>query len=151
MSDPFKTRREPFRTVTSMTPRLSAFGIVCRDLARTLDFYRALGVDIPADAADAPHVEVALPGGLRLLFDDVATVQSFDPTWTPPTGGPPTGIAFECEGPEDVDKAYAAMVDAGFDGHKEPWDAFWGQRYAMLHDPEGNGVDLFAALPTEGS
>ncbi|MGE0000366.1 MAG: VOC family protein, partial [Ilumatobacteraceae bacterium] len=44
---------------------------------------------------------------------------------------------------------YAAMTSAGFDGHLEPWDAFWGQRYATLRDPDGNGVDLFAPLPTK--
>jgi hypothetical protein len=37
-------------------------------------------------------------------------------------------------------------VAAGYDGHKEPWDAFWGQRYAIVHDPDGNTVDLFAEL-----
>ncbi len=34
----------------------------------------------------------------------------------------------------------------GTEGHKEPWDAFWGQRYAQAKDPDGNVVDLFAPL-----
>lgn len=151
MSDPFKTPAPAVRTVQGMTitPTPSAVGIVCSDLARTLSFYRALGLDIPPEAADAPHVEVALPGGFRLLFDDVGTVTSFDPGWTAPTDGSPRmGLAFECESPADVDKVYADMVAAGFDGHLEPWDAFWGQRYASLRDPDGNGVDVFAALPS---
>jgi uncharacterized glyoxalase superfamily protein PhnB len=38
------------------------------------------------------------------------------------------------------------VVEAGFTGEKEPWDAFWGQRYAQLADPDGVPVDLFAAL-----
>ena len=29
------------------------------------------------------------------------------------------------------------VVAAGFEGEKEPWDAFWGQRYAQLRDPDG--------------
>ena len=33
-----------------------------------------------------------------------------------------------------------------YEGHKAPWDAFWGQRYAMIRDPDGNEVDLFAPL-----
>jgi uncharacterized glyoxalase superfamily protein PhnB len=37
-------------------------------------------------------------------------------------------------------------VEAGFHGEKEPWDAFWGHRYAQLQDPDGVGIDLFAAL-----
>jgi hypothetical protein len=28
----------------------------------------------------------------------------------------------------------------------EPWDAFCGQRYAEVEDPDGNVVDLFAPL-----
>jgi len=76
----------------------------------------------------------------------VATIRSFDPEWRAPSGSARTGLAFACDGPADVDKVYADMVAAGFDGHLEPWDAFWGQRYATLHDPDGNGVDLFAPL-----
>jgi uncharacterized glyoxalase superfamily protein PhnB len=45
-----------------------------------------------------------------------------------------------------VDRLYGALVDAGYEGHLEPWDAFWGQRYATVRDPDGNGVDLFAPL-----
>ena len=32
------------------------------------------------------------------------------------------------------------------DGHKAPWDAPWGQRYALVRDPDGNAVDLFCPL-----
>ena len=45
-----------------------------------------------------------------------------------------------------MDEIYARVVAAGFTGEKEPWDAFWGQRYAQLADPDGVPVDLFAAL-----
>ena len=130
-----------------MTPAPVALGIVCTDLPRSLAFYRALGLDIPADADDAPHVELALDGGFRLMWDPVATVTSFDPSWSAPTGGPGTALAFDCGTPAAVDATYSAIVGAGFDGHLEPFDAFWGQRYATLRDPDGNGVDLYAALP----
>ena len=46
----------------------------------------------------------------------------------------------------EVDDCYAELIAAGHDGHLEPWDAFWGQRYAVVHDPDGNAVDLFAPL-----
>jgi uncharacterized glyoxalase superfamily protein PhnB len=45
-----------------------------------------------------------------------------------------------------VDAAYERLVSLGYDGHKEPWDAPWGQRYALMRDPDGNGVDLFCPL-----
>jgi uncharacterized glyoxalase superfamily protein PhnB len=131
-----------------MTPAPAALGFVATDLPRTLAFYRALGLDIPADADDSPHVEVTLASGFRLMWDPVSMVTSFDPGWSAPSGGPGTALAFDCGAPADVDETYAAVVDAGYEGHLEPFDAFWGQRYASLRDPDGNGVELFAALPT---
>jgi uncharacterized glyoxalase superfamily protein PhnB len=131
----------------SPAPKPAALGLVATDLPRTLAFYRALGLDIPADADTAPHVEVALPGGLRLLFDPVETIRSFDPEWSAPSGSARASLAFDCETPGSVDATYEQMTAAGFEGHLEPWDAFWGQRYASLRDPDGTGVDLFAALP----
>ena len=45
-----------------------------------------------------------------------------------------------------MDERYEQVTAAGFVGEKEPWDAFWGQRYAQLRDPDGVPVDLFAPL-----
>ncbi|HEY1521808.1 MAG TPA: VOC family protein [Solirubrobacteraceae bacterium] len=53
---------------------------------------------------------------------------------------------FCCESQEEVDRLYREIVDAGAQTYKEPWDAFWGQRYAQVKDPDGNVVDLFAPL-----
>jgi len=126
------------------TARLDAFGVVVHDLAASLAFYRDLGLDVPSDTGSAPHVEVALGGGVRLMFDTVDTMRSIDPDWTPPTGGARVSLAFRCEDPAGVDALHERMVAAGHHSHKEPWDAFWGQRYAILHDPDGNSVDLYA-------
>lgn len=130
-----------------MTPRFDAIGLIVADMAATLAFYRRLGLSIPDDADGAPHVEVELTGGIRLLIDTHDTVRSFDPEWMPPTGGHRAALAFLCDSPADVDAAHAELVAAGYRSHLDPWDAFWGQRYATLRDPDGNGVDLFAALP----
>ncbi|WP_348637923.1 VOC family protein [Actinomadura madurae] len=58
-----------------------------------------------------------------------------------------TFLAFQAASPADVDAVYAEMTAAGYTGAKEPWDAFWGMRYATVLDPDGNGVDLYAPLP----
>ena len=129
-------------------PRLDMIGMVVQDMARSVAFYRRLGLDIPAGADTEGHVETTLPGGLRLAWDTVETIRSFDPDWTPPSGSPRVAMAFLCDSPDDVDKTYAELTAAGYEGHKEPWDAFWGQRYATLHDPDGNAVDLFAPNPS---
>ena len=127
-----------------MSPRFSAIGLVVADLERSLAFYRRLGVEAPADASG--HVEVALPGGLRLLLDTEDVIRSFDSSWSPPgTGGNRMGLAFECADPADVDRVVGELEAAGTTVHLAPFDAPWGQRYASVKDPDGNSVDLFAA------
>ncbi|MFF4779266.1 VOC family protein [Microtetraspora fusca] len=131
-----------------MAPTFNLIGLVVADMGASLAFYRRLGLDIPAEADSAPHVETTLPGGLRLAWDTVDTIRSFDPGWTAPAGGSRVSLAFACADPKEVDRVYEDLVAAGYEGHKEPWDAFWGQRYALVRDPDGNGVDLFAPLPS---
>ncbi len=127
-----------------MTIKFHSTGLVVADMARALAFYRALGLSIPADADKEPHVDVDTGQGL-LLFDTRDTIRSFDPQWTEPTGGARVGLAFDCGDPAGVDRAYASLVEAGYEGHLPPWDAFWGQRYAVVKDPDGNDVSLCAA------
>jgi catechol 2,3-dioxygenase-like lactoylglutathione lyase family enzyme len=131
---------------TNIEAHLDMVGVVAADLAASLAFYRRLGIDVPADADGEPHVEAALPGGLRVLWDTEDTIRSFDPSWHPPAGGHRLGLAFACDTASNVDAVYESLTGAGYEGHKAPWDAFWGQRYAMIHDPDGNSVDLFAPL-----
>jgi uncharacterized glyoxalase superfamily protein PhnB len=116
-------------------------------MARGLAFYRRLGLDIPASADAEPHVEVETPSGGRLAFDTDETIRSFDPEWRPATGPSRIALAFTCVDPAEVDKVYADLTDAGYHGERPPWDAFWGQRYATVADPDGNHVDLHAPLP----
>jgi uncharacterized glyoxalase superfamily protein PhnB len=123
-------------------PHLDAIGIVSSDLSRTRAFYGLLGIEL-AEGDD--HVEATMPNGLRLMVDTEAVIASFNPEWTR-TIGNQLALAFACDSPAEVDELYAKVVAAGFDGEKEPWDAFWGMRYAQLRDPDGVPVDLFAAL-----
>jgi catechol 2,3-dioxygenase-like lactoylglutathione lyase family enzyme len=132
-----------------MNLRLSVVEVVVADMAASLAFYRRLGLDIPDDADLQPHVNVEVGGGLQLAFDTEDTIRSFDKEWARPVGGGHRmALAFECGSPAEVDAAWAELTGAGYDGHLEPWDAFWGMRYAVVRDPDGNPVDLFAPLPT---
>jgi uncharacterized glyoxalase superfamily protein PhnB len=125
-------------------PQLNALGIVVSDMARTIAFYRAVGLDVP-ETPDEAHVDTFLPNGVRFMLDTEETVRSFRPDWTRETGNQ-LGLALECASPSEVDEVYARVTSAGFHGEKEPWDAFWGQRYAQLQDPDGVPVDIYASL-----
>ncbi|MEU0331903.1 VOC family protein [Streptomyces sp. NPDC006193] len=131
-----------------MTVRLAVIGLVASDLAASLAFYRRLGLVFPQGAEDQPHVEAELPGGLVLALDTEETIRSFHPGRQPATGAGRVSLAFRCDSPADVDARYEDLVAAGHHGELKPWDAFWGQRYAVVHDPDGNAVDLFAPLPS---
>jgi Uncharacterized protein conserved in bacteria len=126
--------------------QLDVVGIVVEDMARSLEFYRRLGLELPPEADREPHVELSTPGGLRLCWDTVETIRSFDPGWQPDGKGGRISLAFRCDSPAEVDELYARLVAYGYEGHREPWDAFWGQRYAVVHDPDGNAVDLFCPI-----
>ena len=115
-------------------------------MARSVAFYRLLGVDLP-DAGEG-HIEATLPSGTRFMLDSEDVVRSFRPDWIRQVGNQ-LALAFECTSAGEVDEVYEAAKAAGFDTEKEPWDAFWGQRYAQLRDPDGVPVDLFAWLPSD--
>ena len=132
-----------------MKLRPAVIELVVSDMAATLAFYRRLGLEVPPEADDQPHVDVELGGELRLAWDTEDTIRSFDPDWSAPAkGGHRVALAFACDTPGEVDAAYADLTGAGYEGHLEPWDAFWGLRYAIVHDPDGTPVDLFAPLPS---
>jgi catechol 2,3-dioxygenase-like lactoylglutathione lyase family enzyme len=132
-----------------MAPTFNAIGLAVADMATSLSFYRRLGLDIPAGADHEPHVEVELPGGVRLMWDTHAALQAFDPDHRP---GVPEGpsLAFLCADAAEVDAVHAELAAAGHKTTKPPWDAAWGQRYAVVQDPDGHSVDLFAWVTSPG-
>ena len=121
--------------------QLAAIGVVTGDIAEAARFYRTLGLDVPEPPAGEDHFEITLPNGLRLMWDTIELVQQLDPEREEPRGHR-MALAFEC----DVDAVHARLAEAGYASKAEPWDAFWGQRYAQVIDPDGNVVDLFRAL-----
>lgn len=123
-------------------PTLDAVSVVVADMATTVAFYARLGLRFADDARSAPHAETTV-GSLRLMFDTRAVVESFTPAWTPPTGGHAIALAFRCASVEALDALHDELVTAGAVSVRAPFDAVWGQRYAVVADPDGNPVDLY--------
>jgi uncharacterized glyoxalase superfamily protein PhnB len=122
---------------------LQAIGITTADLSASLRFYGLLGVTVPGP--DEDHVEAEVPGGVRLMWDTEELIRQIEPDLPSPVRQRIV-LAFRCADATDVDETYARVVEAGFESKAEPWDAFWGQRFAYLRDPDGNIVALFAPL-----
>jgi uncharacterized glyoxalase superfamily protein PhnB len=127
-------------------------GIVVSDMKASLAFYRLLGFPIPEQSdKDEPddHVECVF-NGYRFMWDTIDVMRSFEPNWQMPAGesGQRVSFALGAQTPAEVDALVETLWTAGYKIHKAPWDAFWGQRYAQVCDPDGTTIDLFAPLPT---
>ena len=123
--------------------------IVVADMAASLRFYRTLGLAAPEFDPNEQHVQIKTAGGATLGLMLESAMREHFPDWVTPVGQRVT-FACRCDSPEELNSVYDRIVSAGFQVIKEPWDAFWGQRYTSLADPDGNKVDLFAAISPEG-
>jgi uncharacterized glyoxalase superfamily protein PhnB len=119
-------------------------GMSVKDVPRAIRFYRLLGLPFPDAAPGEDYVEVKT-NGYRISLNAQSLEKELIPNWTEPRGQR-MGLAFLCESPAQVDATYATVIAAGHQGVKEPWDAFWGQRYALVEDPDGAHVSLFCPL-----
>ncbi|MFI9550492.1 VOC family protein [Nonomuraea endophytica] len=130
-----------------MNPTLNIIDIVVSDLRASIAFYARLGLEFKIDEYSPEHAGCDLPNGLHVMLDTEGFRTPFLPGWSKPVGGPRTLLCFQFDSPAAVDAKYAELVEAGYRGIAEPFDAFWGMRYATVADPDGCGIDLYATLP----
>jgi uncharacterized glyoxalase superfamily protein PhnB len=133
--------------VLGVTPRWSAIALVVGDMAAATGFYQRFGLSFTEPSPG--HAEAQLTDGCTLILDTEDTVRSYLPDWQRPTGDPKVALAFQFDSPDEVDAKYAELTEVGYYSAHAPWNAFWGQRYATVRDPDGNGVDLYAVLPSD--
>ena len=136
--------------MTAHQPQVNAIDLVCADVDASVVFYRRLGLDIPDDAiwrapGDAHHISIKSDTGFDLSLNSEALADAFNPRWRERGRG--VGalvIGFDVDSREAVDERYADLTAAGYDGRREPHDAFWGSRYAIVADPDGNDVGIMS-------
>jgi catechol 2,3-dioxygenase-like lactoylglutathione lyase family enzyme len=128
---------------------LSQVNLVVRDIARSIAFYRRLGLVIE-EGGDPDwarhHASCRTPDGIRLEFDSHAFAQQWDPGWKASPGGSTGVLMFDVPTREDVDRLFVELIQAGAPVHKPPEDAFWGARYAIVEDPDGNAVGVMSPI-----
>ena len=133
-----------------MQPDLNQVDFLVRDPEATLAFYRELGVEFPEagiwrTATGIHHIDVTMPGGLVVHFDSAALAKVYDRGWREPTGsGTRNVFSFKVPAREDVDRLHGKLAAAGYKSSQEPYDAFWGARYAIVEDPDGNHVGIMS-------
>jgi uncharacterized glyoxalase superfamily protein PhnB len=121
--------------------------IVVADMTATLDFYQRLGLD-PTVTPDGAHAEASLPGGLSIEWDGAEFAAVWDSGSRGPAGGSVV-LGFRLPTRQAVDDLYAELTGAGYHGRQVPYDAFWGSRYAIVDDPDGNGVGLMNPIEAD--
>ena len=109
-------------------------------MAKTLDFYRRAGLPVPEGAEENGHVEITLGHGAHLSLSTREVIAMYDRGWRGLDASTATVLQFALPTREAVDAVYWSLVDAGYQGHLEPIDAFWGSRYCEVDDPDGHAV-----------
>lgn len=117
------------------------------DLKASAAFYRMVGLPLPDESELGDHVEVDLGGGAHLSLSTERVVRMYDPGWRLPQKPPGGALQFQLESREAVDTLFAELTAAGYHGHLPPVDAFWGNRYAEVDDPDGSIVGFHS--PTD--
>jgi len=125
-------------------PVLDQLNLVVEDMEATLGFYRALGLAIRV-APDGQHASAELANGVTLECDAPSFVAQWDSGWRGTTGGGPV-IGFSLPDRDAVDRTFAELTGAGHRAHQQPYDAFWGARYAIVDDPDGHPVGLMSPI-----
>ena len=125
-----------------MAPSLNQVNPVVGDLRAAIAFYRLLGVDLAEDAV--AHADARFGDGFSMDLDDADSAQWWHSGWRAQPG-PRLVLTFRVDSRDEVDTFYATLTGAGHPGVQPPFDAFFGSRYAIVSDPDGNDVALMSA------
>lgn len=129
------------------SPIPDQFNLVVSNMEASVAFYRRLGLDIADTTPEWQHHHrsARLPSGMDLDLDSTEFARYWDRGWSGGMGV----LGFRVERREQVDEIYTDLVGAGYRGQQAPYDAFFGARYAVVEDPDGNGVGIMSPIDPE--
>jgi uncharacterized glyoxalase superfamily protein PhnB len=126
-------------------PDLHMLNVIVGDMTASLDFYGRLGgARADGDGAPGVHAQLRMPGGFSLELDTGESARLWHAGWRADPASVGVVIGFSLPTREAVDERYAELTSAGYVGRQPPFDAFWGARYAIVADPDGNDVGLMS-------
>ncbi len=128
-----------------MSLELYMVGVIVEDMAKSIEFYRRLGVDIPGGSENKQHVEVKM-SGLTFFLNAKSLNARWDPAKTEASGGYRIILEFYLKTREAVDAKYAELTGFGYVGHCAPYETTPELYFAMVDDPDGNTILLSAFL-----
>jgi predicted lactoylglutathione lyase len=112
--------------------------LVVEDVARSVAFYRRLGVVFPDDVESRRAVVVDLGGGHNLVISTTFIRNIHDQV--PPTGDGRVMLEFFVDSEAEVDAKYAELAEAGYRSRREPFRTDFDAYMALVDDPDGNTV-----------
>lgn len=118
-------------------------GVIVEDMAKSVEFYRRLGVDIPEGSEMQPHVKVKM-GELTFFLHSKKLNTKWDPVKVEPAGGYRIILEFYLKTREAMEAKYTEMTGYGYHGHFAPYDTPINTYFAMIDDPDGNTILLSA-------
>lgn len=133
--------------------RFNQLNLVVEDMDAAVTFYKALGMVVRFDGGEWPpgsgarHVALDNGDGAIFELDNPAMARIYHGGWrSPDPGDRPVVLGFSLPSRDAVDERYQVLTAAGYRGRQEPYDAFFGARYAVVQDPAGNDVALMSPV-----
>ena len=125
--------------------RISAVSVKTKDMKRSIKFYKILGFKFKNNISQEQHVEnIHTESDIKLMIDTKEMIKSV--IGCEPKVSNFSTFAILYNTATEVDDVYQNLKASKFEVEKEPWDAFWGQRYCVVKDPDGHLIDLYAYL-----
>ncbi|GCE21504.1 VOC family protein [Dictyobacter kobayashii] len=120
-----------------MALNLYMLGLVPQNMEKSLEFYRRLGLDIPAGSEGQRHVAVKMKGDLTFFLNAGFPAEA--------AGHSAVILEFYLQDRTEVDARYAELTGLGHPSHQPPiFSSAINVYFAMLKDPDGNIIMLSA-------
>jgi predicted lactoylglutathione lyase len=135
-----------------MALELYMLGLVTRDMGKSLEFYRRLGLAIPEGSEEKTHVEVKMGNGLTFFLDSKPS--HWDPGFVKQNAMEQTEAAesysflleFYLKTQAAVNAKYTELTGFGYQSRRAPYKTSFSMYFAMVNDPDGNTILLSGDL-----